>query len=112
MDPPLSVDTLPVEPAPATPTFSKPAAPALPVAASLPVASSAALTTGVVFVTTPGGSGDVSEQGRPLGHAPGTFRLSIGAHELSLRAPSGAVHTLHVNIQADAPTLVTVNGAQ
>ena len=77
-----------------------------------PVAASVGLSTGVVFVTTPGGSGDVSEQGRLLGHAPGTFRLSVGAHELSLRAPSGAVHTLHVNIQAEAPTIVTVNGAQ
>jgi serine/threonine protein kinase len=105
---PLTIDSLPIEPEPATPPISKPAASAR----AAPVAESVALATGDVFVTTPSGSGEVSEHGRPLGHAPGRFRLSVGAHELTLRAPSGAVHTLHVNIQANAPTLVTVNGAQ
>jgi hypothetical protein len=110
--PPVSVEALPVASEPAqpavakSPTFARSGAPPPP--APLGVAPS----TGVVFVTTPGGGGDVSERGRPLGHAPGTFRLGVGAHELSLRAPSGAVHTLHVEVQADAPTLVTVNGVQ
>jgi serine/threonine-protein kinase len=109
--PPLSLDSLPLEPDRALPTVSRTAAPVRAVT-SAPAATASVEPTGVVFITTPGGSGELSERGRSLGRAPGTFRLGVGAHELSLRAPSGAVRTLHVNIKADAPTLVTVNGSQ
>lgn len=110
---PLAIDALPLEAerkAPVIPRVSSPvpaAAPAAPAASEVAVAP-----TGVVLVTTPGGSGQVYEQGRLLGPAPGSFRLSVGAHELSLQTPSGASLAVHVEIKRDAPTLVTVNGAQ
>jgi serine/threonine protein kinase len=66
---------------------------------------------GVVLITTPGGSGEVFEHGQLLGKAPGSFRLKVGAHQLTLRTPSGASRTLSVQVQGGAPTLVTVSGA-
>jgi len=67
---------------------------------------------GVVLITTPGGSGEVFEQGQLLGKAPGSFRLKVGAHQLTLRTPSGASRALSVQVQGSAPTLVTVPDAK
>jgi hypothetical protein len=67
--------------------------------------------TGVVLITTPGGSGEVFEQGQLLGKAPGSFRLKVGVHQLTVRTPSGASRELSVQVQGSAPTLVTVPDA-
>lgn len=80
------------------------ASPAEPAAATAPV-------MGDVFVTTPGGSGDVFEQGRLLGRAPGTFRLSVGRHELTLKTTHGTSRSVSVNIVRGAPTIVTVDAS-
>jgi eukaryotic-like serine/threonine-protein kinase len=92
-------------------TTSAPKAPAL--APKAPAsAAEAAIATGVVFITTPGGSGEVFEHGQLLGKAPGSFRLKVGAHQLTLRTPSGASRALSVQVQGSAPTLVTVPDAK
>jgi len=75
------------------------------------VPASAAPPMGDVFVTTPGGSGEVFEQGRLLGHAPGTFRLGVGHHDLTLRTSHGTSRTVSVNIVRGTPTLVTVDAS-
>jgi serine/threonine-protein kinase len=85
-------------------------APAAPTEAVAPAEATAA--TGVVLVTTPGGSGEVFEQGQLLGKAPGSFRLKVGPHQLTLRTPSGASRVLNVQVQGNAPTLVTVPDAK
>lgn len=104
----------PTKPSVPLPTVSKPA-PALksttPLNAPTPPRAAPAATTaatGVVLVTTPGVSGDVFENGRRLGSTPGTFSLSSGPHDLSVRAASGVTQTVHVEIKPTAPTLVTV----
>ena len=66
---------------------------------------------GDVFVTTPGGSGDVFENGRLLGRAPGTFRLSVGHHELTLKTTHGTSRSVSVNIVRGTPTIVTVDAS-
>jgi serine/threonine protein kinase len=81
-------------------------------ATSAAAASEPAVATGVVLITTPGGSGEVFNQGQLLGRAPGSFRLKVGAHQLVLRTPSGATRTLGVQVQSSAPTLVTVPDAK
>lgn len=109
---PLAIAELPLEPE--RKAQAAPRSAAVVVTPPAPPAPSAAAVapTGVVLVTTPGGSAQVYEQGRLLGAAPGSFRLSVGSHELSLHTPSGATLAVHVEIKRDAPTLVTVNGAQ
>lgn len=93
-------------------------APARPHGVSTPAPQASAapaeamVATGVVLITTPGGSGEVFEQGQLLGKAPGSFRLKVGAHQLTLRTASGASRTLSVQVQGNAPTLVTVPDAK
>lgn len=91
------------KPAPAPPAKS-------PIASTTPTSQPAtpAPTTGIVLVTTPGLSGDVFENGNRLGSTPGSFSLSIGPHDLAVRAASGVAQTVHVEIKPNAPTLVTV----
>lgn len=88
-----------------------PAAPAETAAAATGVASERAgapmAQLGDLFVT--GGAGDVLERGQLLGRAPGRFRLSVGLHVLTLRAPNGDLQSMQVEIKAGAPTLVTVS---
>jgi hypothetical protein len=101
----------------ATPKVAEPKPMARARAATAPVPTTPVATAeptaamGVVLITTPGGSGEVFEQGQLLGKAPGSFRLKVGAHQLTLRTPSGGSRTLSVQVQGNAPTLVTVPGA-
>jgi len=80
--------------------------------AATPAAAPTLQAVGDVFIATPGGSGDVFEQGRLLGHAPGTFRLSVGRHELTLRTTHGTSHSVSVNVARSAATVVTVDASR
>jgi hypothetical protein len=62
---------------------------------------------GDIMITTPGGSWEVSEQGRVLGKTPASFRLSAGQHELTLKS-GGVEHRLTVRVVKNAPTVVTL----
>ncbi len=119
-EPVVDLDTVPIGELPTEKTAlprsvavgrSAPVAAATASAAASVAPPVAAGAMGDIFITMPGGSGDVFEQGRLLGRAPGRFRLSVGPHQLSVRSASGVEQSLQVQIAAGAPTLVTVNVA-
>lgn len=79
-------------------------------ATSAPLAAPRAV--GDVFISTPGGSWEVLDQGRLLGRTPGSFRLSVGEHALVLRGADGSQQSFWVTIVANAPKVVTFKVAQ
>lgn len=112
----VAVDSLPVlteepeaTPSPARAAGSLPArAPAPSVATAAASAAAPVKSTGVVYITTPGGTAEVSANGRSLGRTPGKFSLSVGQHELLLRDENGVQRGVSVRVAAESPTLVTV----
>ncbi|HKO52963.1 MAG TPA: hypothetical protein VJV79_34880 [Polyangiaceae bacterium] len=79
------------------------------VAAAAPpsgVPSRAAMQTGQVFLTTPGG-GQVFDKGRLLGRAPGSFELSPGWHTLVIKTGSEE-RSATVQVRADSSLMVSV----
>lgn len=119
----IDVDSLPVlmdepeqaaaeEPESATERTSAPLRRPVSSAKPAPVASSISSAvkraTGEVYVTTPGGSAEVSAEGRPLGRTPGRFHLSPGQHQLLLTDGKGARQAVSVTVVAGSATLITV----
>lgn len=110
---PVPVQALPVERTPAKRRVVAPVeAPSATHAAAVASAAPSPAILGDVMITMPSGSAEVLEGGKSLGRAPGSFRLSPGAHQLVLRTADGATHPVQVQIRPGAPTLVSVDTAR